>query len=71
MIELLKWGKILVAILKDGKVTKAELPEFLEALAGVVAALVTIILPFLAGQAGTLAKRLAGGVKVAATEARK
>lgn len=71
MVELLKWGKILVAILKDGKVTKAELPEFLEALAGFVFALVGLILPYLAGNVGTMAKRLAGGIKVAATEARK
>jgi len=66
MVELIKWGKKLIAILADGKVTKEELPEFLEALAGVIVALVAIILPFLSAKSGTLAKRLAGGVKLAA-----
>lgn len=65
MVELLKWGKILVAILKDGKVTKAELPEFLEALAGFVGALVLILLPYLKANMGTIAKRLAGGIALA------
>ena len=66
MVDLLKWGKKLVAILADGKVTKEELPEFLEALAGVIGALVAIILPFLSVKGGTLARRLSAGVKLAA-----
>jgi kynureninase len=66
MIELLKWGKKLVAILADGKVTKAELPEFLEALAGVIGAVVSIIVPYLGGKASTIARRLAAGVNLAA-----
>lgn len=65
MIELIKWGKILVAILKDGKVTKEELPEFLEALAGFVGALVILLLPLLKANVGIIAKRLAGGLTVA------
>ena len=71
MIEVIKWGKILIAILKDKKITKEELPEFMEALAGLTMALVAVILPLLRVSSGKLAKRFSGGVSVAANELRR
>jgi len=50
----------------DGKITKEELPDFLEALAGLIAGIVAIILPFIKGDAATVLKRVAGGVNLAA-----
>ena len=50
----------------DGKITKEELPDFLEALAGLIAGIVAIILPFIKGDAATVLKRLSGGINLAA-----
>ena len=55
----------------DGKVTKEELPDFLEALAGFVLAVVAVVLPFLSGGARTVANRLAGGLALASKEAHR
>jgi len=66
MMDLIKWSKILFAILKDGKITKEEVPAFMEALAGVIVALVAIVLPFIKGDASVMAKRLSAGVSLAA-----
>ena len=71
MPEIFKWGKKLYVILADGKVTKAELPAFLEALAGLVMAIVVVVGPLLKGSAGNILKRLGGGLSLAAAVARK
>jgi len=59
------WKK-LAAICADRKVTKEELPDFLEALAELMAGVVELVLPFLKGPAAALAKNVAAGLSLAA-----
>jgi hypothetical protein len=66
MLDVIKWAKKLYSILQDGKITKEELPQFLEALAGFIAAVVALVLPLLRANEAKVAKRLAEGVKLAA-----
>jgi hypothetical protein len=65
-MDIIKYAKKIWDICLDGKITKEELPEFLEALDGVVGGIVAVVLPFIRGNAATVAKRLSGGIKLAA-----
>jgi hypothetical protein len=65
-MDIFKYAKQIWDICLDGKITKEELPAFLTALAGLIGAIVVIILPFIKGNAATVAKRTAAGIALAA-----
>lgn len=65
-MDIIKYSERLWDICLDGKITKEELPEFLDALAGLIAGIVAIVLPFIKGDAATVVKRVSAGVGLAA-----
>jgi len=64
------WKK-LAAILADKKISREELPAFLEALAELLFGILELVTPFLKGPAAVTANRAAAYVKMASGELRK
>jgi len=65
-MKIIEDWKALVAICADKRITRDELPAFLEAIADLLGGIIELISPILKGGATTTLKRIAAGIILAA-----